>query len=243
MLFNVKNLNVTNKGKEVVLGASLSLSEGEIHIIMGPNGSGKSSLLNELMGHPRYEVTGGKIELLGEDITTLATEKRAKKGLFLSLQHIPEIAGVSLGSFLFKVHRELTGEDVSVLDFHARLKKTAEDIGIDTGLISRSVNSGLSGGEKKQSEILQLAMLRPKVALLDEIDSGVDVDSQAKIFKAIETLAKGGTAFILVTHYPAILSRIHPTNVSIMKQGEITKTGGRELIAEIEKNGFDGLKT
>ena len=181
----------------------------------------------------------------GEDITTLPTEKKAKRGLFLSMQYLPEVPGVTLGAFLHRAHKELTGEVVPVLEFHKRLKAKALEIGIDPTFLKRDLNAGLSGGEKKQSEILQLAVLAPKFAVLDEIDSGVDVDSLGKVFRAIELLRKqglpagqAGTGFLLITHYPNILERITPDAVHIMNQGKIVASGDAELAREVSASGF-----
>ncbi|MEK7614068.1 MAG: Fe-S cluster assembly ATPase SufC [Patescibacteria group bacterium] len=225
-------------GKKAVHDISLTINSGEVHILMGPNGSGKSSLANALFGHPKYEIAGGKIFLDGEDVTLLATEKKAKQGLFLSMQYLPEIEGVSMGQFLYRAYKEVKGGDESVILFHKKMSDKADLLGIDKSFLSRHVNSGLSGGEKKQSEVLQMAILEPKFAVLDEIDSGVDIDSLGKIFSAVSQLAKEGTGFLLITHYPNILKKITPDFVHIMKDGRIVKSGGREIISEIEENGF-----
>lgn len=242
----IKNIFIETANKRVVDGVTLSLASGQVHILMGPNGSGKSSLVSALFGHPKYTITGGAVVLDDEDITALPTEKKAKRGLFLSLQYLPSVAGVTLGAFLHRAHKELTGEQVSVLEFYKRAEKVAQEIGIDSSFLKRDLNSGLSGGEKKQSEILQLAILKPKFAVLDEIDSGVDVDSLVKVFAAIELLRKGeglpagqaGTGFLLITHYPNILERITPDAVHIMNQGKIVASGGAELAREVSTSGF-----
>lgn len=242
----LKNISVETSGKHVVDNVSFTLASGQVHILMGPNGSGKSSLVGALFGHPKYKITNGTLLLDGDDITVLPTEKKAKQGLFLSLQYLPSVAGVTLGGFLHRAHKELTGETVPVLEFYKRAEAVAQVIGIDPAFLKRDLNSGLSGGEKKQSEILQLAILKPKFAVLDEIDSGVDVDSLVKVFAAIELLRKGeglpagqaGTGFLLITHYPNILERITPDAVHIMNQGKIVASGGAELAREVSKSGF-----
>lgn len=242
----IKNISIETANKRVVDGVTLSLASGQVHILMGPNGSGKSSLVSALFGHPKYTITGGAVVLDDEDITALPTEKKAKRGLFLSLQYLPSVAGVTLGAFLHRAHKELTGEQVSVLEFYKRAEKVAQEIGIDSSFLKRDLNSGLSGGEKKQSEILQLAILKPKFAVLDEIDSGVDVDSLVKVFAAIELLRKGeglpagqaGTGFLLITHYPNILERITPDAVHIINSGKIVASGGAELAREVSTSGF-----
>lgn len=237
----VKNLSVETAEKRVVDDASFSLASGEVHIIMGPNGSGKSSLANAMMGHPRYSVVSGTIALAGEDITHAPTEKRAKAGLFLSMQYLPQVAGVTLLAFLHRAHKELTGEEVSILEYHKRLEERARAIGIDPGFLRRGLNDGLSGGEKKQTEMLQLLALKPKFAILDEIDSGVDVDSLQKVFRGIELLRKEGTGFLLITHYQNILKNVTPDRVHVMKDGKMVRTGGKELAEEITERGFESL--
>ncbi|OHA84693.1 MAG: Fe-S cluster assembly ATPase SufC [Candidatus Yonathbacteria bacterium RIFOXYC1_FULL_52_10] len=237
----VKNLSVETAEKRVVDNASLSLGAGEVHIVMGPNGSGKSSLANALMGHPRYTIAGGTIALNGEDITQASTEARAKKGLFLSMQYLPSVAGVTLLSFLHRAHKELTGEEVSIFEYHKQLEVRAKEIGIDPAFLRRGLNDGLSGGEKKQTEMLQLLALKPKFAILDEIDSGVDVDSLQKVFRGIELLRKEGTGFLLITHYQNILKNVEPDRVHVMKEGKVMRTGGKELAEEITERGFESL--
>jgi len=206
---------------------------------MGPNGSGKSSLVNAIFGHPKHKITEGKIALDGKDITNLPTDEKARKGLFLSMQYLPDIEGVTLGNFLYKAHKSITNSDTSVLDFYKELEKKAQSIGISKDFLSRPINAGLSGGEKKQSEILQLLALSPEFAFLDEIDSGVDVDSLKKVFAGIDMLKKQGTGFLLITHYTKILHQIMPDHVHVMKDGKIIKSGGHELVEEVEEKGFN----
>lgn len=237
----IKNLKIEIKDGVVVDDASFSVASGEIHILMGLNGSGKSSLLNAVMGHPNYKITGGEIVLDGKEVTNLKTEDKAKLGLFLSMQHIPEIAGVTMVSFLHRAHKILTNEDISVFDFYKTLEKKANELNIDSGLLKRELNVGFSGGEKKQAELLQLVALAPKFAMLDEIDSGVDSDATVKIFSGIKKLAENGTGFILVTHYSTILNHITPDFVHVMNDGKIIHSGESELVSEITKNGFQQI--
>lgn len=243
----LNNITIEREGKTVVNDASLEVHSGEVHIIMGPNGSGKSTLLNALMGHPAYKVTGGTMMLDGEDIINLAPEKKAAKGIFLSMQYLPGIAGVTMLSFLHRAYRLLKGSDISVPDFYKTLTAKVKDAGLDESLVKRFVNVDFSGGEKKQGEIIQLLALGPKFALLDEIDSGVDIDSLTKVFAGIEQLrkedlpAQAGTGFLIVTHLGTILEKVTPDRVSVMKGGTIVRTGGAELAREILKNGFETI--
>jgi len=234
MSLDVKNLKVESYGKIIVDDVSFSIGSGEVHILMGPNGSGKSTLLNAVMS----DKVNGSVVLDGKDITNMATELKAREGLFLSVQHLPKIEGVTLSSFLHKSYKQIMDSDISVLDFFNKLKDIADSVGIDKEFLSKYVNFGLSGGEKKQSEILQLLALEPKFALLDEIDSGVDADSLEKVFAGIKKLAKEGSGLLLVTHYPSILKHITPDVVHIMNNGKIVKSGGYDLAEEIEKNGY-----
>ncbi len=238
----IKNLKIKIEKEVVVSGASFSVESGESHVIMGSNGSGKSSLLNAIFSHPKYNIVDGSVLFDGKDITTLSADEKAKSGLFLSMQYLPEIEGITLATFLHKIYIGVKGVQISVLDFHKHLTDVANSVGISTELLSKPLNSGLSGGQKKQSELLQLMVLKPKFAFLDEIDSGVDIDSLEKIFKAIKELKKNGTGVVLVTHYPNILSKITPDHVHVMKFGKMIKSGGVELINEIEKSGFKELE-
>jgi len=236
----INNLSVTTKeGKVVATDISISVKQGEVVILMGPNGSGKSSFLNAVMGHPKYEVTGGSIKLGDIDITKLTPEKKAKEGLFLSMQHLPEISGVPLASFLYQAKKDLTGENQSMMDFYKEASSMAQKIGVPEEFLKRSVNKGLSGGEKKLSEILQLSILKPKFALLDEIDSGVDVDALKKVFGAIKILKDEGMGFILVTHHPNVLEYIKPDMVYVMKDGKVERVGGVEIIENLKEKGFE----
>ncbi len=238
----INQLSVSANGAPVIFDASLSLESSKVHILMGPNGSGKSSFLNALMGHPRYVATGGSVSLDGEDITNLSTEQKAKKGLFLSMQHLPEIAGVTLTNFLHRAYKELKNEEITPLDFYKKVESLARDANIDAGFLKKHLNSGLSGGEKKQSEMLQLMALQPTFAFLDEIDSGVDVDAMKKVYAIINTLKTKGMGFLLVSHYPNILEHVTPDTVSVIQGGRITARGKRELAEQIAKTGFDGIK-
>lgn len=238
---SIKNIIVVREGKPVVSRASLEIATGEVHIILGPNGSGKTTLLNAIMGHPAFEVTEGAIILDGEDITSLPTEKKAAKGIFLSLQHVPAIPGVTMLPFLHRAHRLVTGIEMSVPDFYRMITEKVKTFGLNEKLLTHAIHGGVSGGEKKQSELVQLLALEPKFALLDEIDSGVDVDSLNKVFAGIAELRTQGTGFIIVTHLATILEKIIPDRVSVMKDGAIVRTGGVELARKILSNGFENI--
>lgn len=240
-MFEVKNISISANEKDVVKNVSFSVRPGEVHVLMGTNGSGKSSLVNGLMGHPKYKIFDGEIFLDDEDITFLSTDKKAKKGLFLSLQHLPEIDGVSFTNFLYRAHKEMKGGDQTLFEFHKYLSEKAKAYGFSPDFLKRSVNVGLSGGEKKQSEAFQLAFFEPKFAFLDEIDSGVDVDALDRIFQVIQGLREKGTGFLLITHYGKILEKITPDYVHIMKDGELVRSGGPELAIEIAENGFKDM--
>lgn len=236
----IKNLTVEAGNKVIVDDVSITINQGEIHVIMGPNGSGKSSLLNAIMGHPKYKIASGNIFFDNEDITAISTDKKAKKGLFLSMQYLPEIEGVTMMSFLHKAYEQLKVIMVPILDFYKYLENIAIELNIDKSFLKRSINSGFSGGEKKQGEVLQLVALEPKFAFLDEIDSGVDVDSMEKIFKGINMLKEKGTGFVIVTHYGQIFEKIKPDFVHIMKDGKIVRSGGSEIAKEVGEKGFAG---
>lgn len=232
---------VKREHKDIVRGVSLGVRSGEVHIIMGPNGSGKSTLLNAVMGHPAYEIFGGAMALDGEDILALPTEKKAMQGVMLSMQYLPAIEGVTMLSFLHRAYRNVKNSEISVLEFNKMLTEKVRAAGLDESLLKRSVNVGFSGGEKKQAEVIQLLALEPKFALLDEIDSGVDVDSLNKVFTALETMRQQGAGFVIVTHLGTILEKITPDYVSVMKEGKIVRTGGPELAREILSKGFEHI--
>lgn len=244
MEFKLKNITIDTKdNKNVVKDVNFSVSSGEIHILMGANGSGKSSLLNGIFGHPDYKISNGEILFDKKNITKLATEEKARLGLFLSMQHLPEIAGVTLASFMFKSYKVIYGDkDMNIFDFKKKMEDIAKDLDIDTKFLERELHVGFSGGEKKQSEILQLLILSPKFAFLDEIDSGVDVDALKKVFKGINMLREQGTGFVLVTHSTEILDKVTPDAVHVMENGELVISGKSDLIEKIKKDGFKGIK-
>ena len=235
----IKNASVAVSGNKIVSGASLSCHSGEIVLLIGPNGSGKSSLLNSIFGHPRFSFEG-KIILNGSDISQKSTSDKAEMGLFLSLQHAPEIPGVNLLQFLHRAYKIRHGaKDLSVFDFKKKIEEMGEALKINTSFLGREINHKLSGGEKKQSEMLQLAALRPRFAFLDEIDSGVDVGATRIVFETIDFLRKNGTGFVLVTHNTNIAEHITPDRVYVMKEGAIIREGRSEILAQIQKIGFN----
>jgi len=237
----IKGLTVVREGEEIVRGLGLSLPAGELHALMGPNGSGKSTLANAVMGHPKYAAKNGKITLDGRDITKLPTDERSLAGLFLSIQSPPEVAGVSVSSFLRAAVNARRPKPLGVVEFHELLKRKMLDLKIPEGFASRGVNEGFSGGERKRLEMLQLLMLEPKYALLDEIDSGLDVDTLKLTAATVEDLRRAGTGVLLITHSTRLLEYLKPDRVHVMAGGRLIASGGAELAAKIEADGFDGI--
>jgi Fe-S cluster assembly ATP-binding protein len=242
MALIIKNLHVSIKDQPILTGLSLTINPGEIHVIMGPNGSGKSTLANTLMGHPNYTVTKGTIVLDGTDITHLSPDKRARLGLFLSMQHPPELAGVSMSQFLRLAKNTLSNTTVNPLDFNKNLNATLGKLGLDQTFAQRPVNAGFSGGEKKRAEIAQALLLNPTYAILDEIDSGLDVDGLRMTADGINQFKNPNNSLLLITHYNRILEYIVPNHVHIMVKGTIVKSGDKKLAEEIEKNGYEGIR-
>lgn len=237
------DLHVEVDGKEIIKGVTLTLYPGKVHALMGPNGSGKSTLAHALMGHPKYKITKGKILLDGEEITTAKPEVRAQKGLFLSFQYPSEISGVTISNFLRTAVNNLRERrglpTYSVVDFHKLLKEKMAQLKIDAAFSKRYLNEGFSGGEKKRMEMLQLAMLEPKYALLDETDSGLDTDAIRIVADGIERVRKEKEmGIVVITHYIRFLEFLKPDTVSVLINGKIVKSDGYELAQQIEKNGF-----
>jgi Fe-S cluster assembly ATP-binding protein len=241
MSLQIKNLHVTVEKKEIVKDLSLTIEPGEVHVIMGPNGSGKSTLANALMGNPEYTVTKGEVILNNADITNLSPDKKAQAGLFLSPQYPPEINGVSVGNFLRLTKNALTKTTNDPLTFRTEILAMMEKLHIPPEFLSRSLNTGFSGGEKKKMEILQLLILNPIYAILDETDSGLDVDALKIVAEGINAFKTKEKGLLLITHYQRLLDYIIPDVVHIMREGKIVKSGGKELVEEIEKEGFGGI--
>ena len=238
---SVENLHVTIAGQEIVRGLSLKVPRGEIHAIMGPNGSGKSTLAKVMAGHPDYEVTAGKITMDGENLLELEPDDRARKGLFLAFQYPSEVPGVTIANFLrAAVQARLPeSEELEATEFYAKLYEKMELLGMDRSFTARSVNEGFSGGEKKRTEILQLAILDPKYAILDETDSGLDIDALKTVAHGVNSLRGPNIGILLITHYQRILNYIVPDHVHVMVQGRIVRSGGKELALELEERGYD----
>ncbi len=241
-LLEIKNLGVAIEGKQIINGLSLQVNSGEVHAIMGPNGSGKSTLCYAVMGHPEYTVTGGEVLLNGKNIFEMEVDKRAKAGLFLAFQYPVEVPGVTLQNFLRTAYNSHKGEDgnkkVNVLKFWGFLKSKLQMLGIDESFANRYLNDGFSGGEKKRAEILQMAVLEPQVALLDETDSGLDIDALKAVAEGVNKLMNPNMAVVMITHYQRLLNYIKPQFVHIMAGGRIIKTGGPELALELEERGY-----
>lgn len=237
-LLEVVGLHVQVGGKEIIRGLDLSLGKGEIHILMGPNGAGKSTLVNSIMGHPQYKVTEGAIRFLGEDITADPTDARARKGIFLSFQSPEEIPGITVENFLRTARGAVTGKPLKVFAFKKELARRMEELQMDFSYASRYLNVGFSGGEKKKNEMLQMLLLQPKLAILDETDSGLDVDAVRVVSKGINQYKSSENSLLIITHNTNILNEISPDFVHVLVDGRIVRTGGPSLIDEINRSGF-----
>jgi len=238
----VRGLHATVEGKEILRGIDLTVRQGEIHALMGPNGSGKSTLSNVIMGRPGYVVTDGTVLLNGEDITALTADERAKRGLFLAMQYPTEIPGVSVVNFLRTAYNSIKGGQVSALEFRKHMKTQMERLGVEDSMVQRYVNQGFSGGEKKRNEVLQLAVLEPAIALLDETDSGLDIDSLKLVAESVNDLAGPDLCVLIITHYQRMLNYITPAFVHVMMQGRIVRSGGPELSHQLEDKGYEGIR-
>ena len=241
----VKDLHVKIEDKEILKGISLEVDKGQVVALMGPNGSGKSTLAYALMGHPSYEITSGRIFLNGQDVTEAKPDERAKKGLFLSFQYPQEISGVSVSNFLrtaINAKKESRNEKpISVMDFHKLLQEKMKMLKVDKSFALRYLNEGFSGGEKKRMEILQMAMLQPNIGILDETDSGLDIDALRTVAEGVNSLKGPELGILLITHYQRILNYITPDKVHIVVAGKIVKSGGKELALEVEEKGYEWI--
>jgi len=245
-MIKIKNLHANIEGKEILKGLNLEVKAGEVHAIMGPNGAGKSTLASILAGREEYEITDGSIDFDGKDLLELSTEDRAREGLFLAFQYPVEIPGVSNVNFLrtaLNEIREYKGQEpISAKDFMAMVREKSAIVELDSKLASRAVNEGFSGGEKKRNEIFQMAMLEPKLAILDETDSGLDIDALRIVANGVNKLKSPNNATIVITHYQRLLDYIVPDFVHVLYNGQIVKSGPKELALELEEKGYDWIK-
>ena len=238
----IKGLRASVEGKEILKGIDLELSENESHAIMGPNGSGKSTLANVVMGRPGYEVLEGNVVFKGEDITYKTPDERAQRGLFLAMQYPVEVPGVSVVNFLRTAYQAVKANQISALEFRKHMKAKMEKLGVEDAMVNRYVNQGFSGGEKKKVEILQLAVLEPSIAILDETDSGLDIDSLKSVATGVADLIGPDLGVLLITHYQRILDYVTPDRIHVMMDGRIVKSGGAELAKELEAKGYDEIR-
>jgi Fe-S cluster assembly ATP-binding protein len=245
-MLSIRNLSVGVDGKAILRNLNLDVRAGEVHAVMGPNGSGKSTLAQALAGHPAYTVTGGEVTYLGRDLLAMPAEERARAGLFLAFQYPIEIAGVSNAAFLKAAINEMRAargqEELDAMEMLEVLEKKLALVDMDRSFLSRPVNEGFSGGEKKRNEILQMAVLEPKLAILDETDSGLDIDALKIVAQGVNSLRRPDNAIILVTHYQRILNYVEPDRVHVLFDGRIVKSAGKELALELERKGYDWIK-
>ncbi|HEX4299747.1 MAG TPA: Fe-S cluster assembly ATPase SufC [Gammaproteobacteria bacterium] len=245
-MLEIKNLHAKVDGREILKGLNLTVNAGEVHAVMGPNGSGKSTLAHILAGREGYQVTGGGVTYLGHDLLTMAPEERARTGVFLAFQYPVEIPGVNnvyLLKAAFNAIRKQRGEEeLDAMDFLALMKAKMQFMEMDPSFLNRAVNEGFSGGEKKRNEILQMLVLEPKLALLDETDSGLDIDALKVVAKGVNKLRDPTRAIVMVTHYQRLLDHVVPDKVHVLTDGRVVKSGGKDLALELEKRGYDWLK-
>jgi Fe-S cluster assembly ATP-binding protein len=244
-LLDISGLRATAGDREILRGVDLTVMPGEVHAVMGPNGSGKSTLAQVLAGNPAYEVTGGEVIYNGEDLLQLEPEERAQRGLFLAFQYPVEIPGVSNAYFLRAAYNEIRKargeEEIDPLEFAGLMDERLAMMGMDASLLNRSVNTGFSGGEKKRNEILQMAVLQPRLGILDETDSGLDIDALRTVSDGVNRLRSDDRSFVVVTHYQRLLNYIIPDRVHVLFGGRIVRSGGKELALELEERGYEGL--
>jgi len=240
-LLSIKDLQVSVDENPILKGVSLDIEPGKVYALMGPNGSGKSTMSYAIAGHPKYQITGGSIHCNEQDITEASPDERAKQGIFLSFQYPKSIPGVSIANFLRQAYQAVKGEEIRVFEFQKKLKEKMAMLDMPTDFMKRHVNEGFSGGEKKKAEILQALILEPKVIIMDETDSGLDVDALKVVAEGVKKLAGPDVAVILITHYFKILQYLKPDEVHVLKRGELVASGGSELAEKIESQGFDSF--
>jgi len=241
-VLNIKNLHAVVEDNEILKGVDLTIKGGEIHVIMGPNGTGKSTLSSTIMGHPKYQVTKGEVQFNDEDLLAMAVDERARKGLFLAMQYPAEVPGVTNSDFIKTAMQSISGQSVPLYKFITQFDKAINKLQMREDLPHRYLNDGFSGGEKKRNEILQMMMLKPKIAILDEIDSGLDVDALRIVGDAVNSLRSDDFGCLIITHYQRILDYIKPDFIHVMMQGRIVKSGGLELMSRIDQEGYDWIK-
>jgi Fe-S cluster assembly ATP-binding protein len=241
-MLKIENLHIEIDGNEIVKGLDLEVGKGEIHAIMGPNGSGKSTLANVLMGHPRYEVTEGSVTFEGEDVLELEPDERAKMGMFLAFQYPSEVPGVSVANFLRTAVNSVREEELSPMEMYRLLQEKMHIMRMDPTFAERYLNEGFSGGEKKRNEILQMLMLDPRLAIMDETDSGLDIDALQVVARGVNELRQPEFSAVIITHYQRILRYIEPDRVHVMLDGRLVTSGGRELADELEDRGYDWVR-
>ncbi len=241
LALEIDNLQVAVEGKQILRGVTLRVGPGEVHAVMGPNGSGKSTMANTLAGHPRYEVTGGDVRLGGESILSLGADERARAGLFLAFQYPVEVPGVKVASFI-NAALKARGRTLPFVQFRKLLLEKIALLEWDEAVAARYLNEGFSGGERKRNEILQMAMLEPRIAIMDETDSGLDVDSIKIVSRGVNSLRGPNMGVLIITHYERILRYIEPDFVHVMFEGRLVRSGGPELVSEIEKRGYDWIR-
>lgn len=243
-ILRIENLHVSIDDTEILRGINLEIKAGEIHALMGRNGSGKSTLANVLMGHPAYDITAGEIEFLGENLLEMEPWERARAGVFLSFQYPQAVPGLQVGNFLRKSVQAIRGEDApGARDFRKELNAAMAELDVDKKFLGRYVNDGFSGGEKKRFEILQLLLIKPRLAVLDETDSGLDIDALHTVANGINAATSGANACLIITHYQRILDHVKPTHVHVMIDGLLVRTGGPELAMRVEEDGYEWLET
>ena len=241
MLLEIKGLEASIEGKEILKGVNLSIPPGEIHAIMGPNGSGKSTLSYVLMGHPKYTITGGDILLDGKSVLAMKPDERARAGMFLCFQYPTSIPGVTMPNYLRNVLKNIRGADVPIKEFRKEVQDSMRNLSMREDFLKRYVNDGFSGGEKKRKEILQMALMKPRVAILDEVDSGLDIDALRIIAENLQAMRSPDRSMLLITHYQRILNYLTLDKVHVFAEGRIITSGGRELAERLEKEGYEAV--
>jgi Fe-S cluster assembly ATP-binding protein len=242
-LLQIENLHASAGGAEILHGVDLTIKHGEIHALMGPNGSGKSTLASVLMGHPSYRVTQGRVLYKGEDVTAASASHRGAAGMFLAFQHPEAIPGVSVIQFLRQALSNRTGVDLTVLELRLKVVDAMKELGMEASFADRYLNEGFSGGERKRNEVLQMAVLRPELAIMDETDSGLDIDALRTVAEGVNQLTGPDRGFLIITHYQRLLDYVTPDRVHIFMDGRILESGGPDLAARLEEGGYDSFRT